>query len=60
MATTIKGYSFAEKKMVPIVGKPTMKKYSTKTGRVITMACGKSKKGDKVCAILSNVKKPKK
>lgn len=51
----LKAYSFAEKKKVAIVGSTVMKQFALPNGRTVTMISGKSKKGNKVSVIVSNV-----
>lgn len=57
---TPKGYSFAEKKKVAITHDIVTKEYILPMGNTVTIICGKSKKQNIVCTIISNKKEPKK
>lgn len=52
----LKAYSLKEKKMVKVVGPIKTMTKKTKTGRTVTIKCGKSPAGDKVCIITGNTK----
>lgn len=56
MAGALRGYSFADKKKVAITHAIKSRKYSLPNGQTVTIICGKSKKENIVCTIVSNEK----
>lgn len=54
----IRGYSFADRKKKNIVSGLKLTKYALPNGNVVSIICGKTKKLDVVCTIVSN-EKPK-
>ena len=56
MTAAIRGYCFAEKKKVAIVSHIQIKKRAVKNGRVVTIAVGLTRRGNRVASILENLK----